>query len=404
MQAELELLGALAAKTLPTEGKIKAQDSKDLSYVAYVPQEPHSCLLFYHGGGANGQAGYLVMAEQLCSQFNIATFLFDIRGHGKSAGLRGDAPSPSQVWEDVSMAIDFIRSRFKELPLFLGGHSSGAGLVVNYAGYPKAKAVEAYVLVAPELGHRAPLTKRENRQAFAKVHLPTILSHYISLGYLFQHNTAVEFSYDKKAIAEHALVTQYTVNMCLSVTPTDPSKFFLTQNEPIYIFASEADHLLDPNGMRLYLASYIAQKPNIKLEILPKGGHLMILANVHEKIGVHLNKLLETKPMAVAYSVEEKNCTLLSPIAEKSQVTEQFCTAEAGLLPPDSFSETLSSDASLGGNASVGFTPAYSSMSTGTQIFVLRDSLQPISPNPAPEDLARQNKNRDQCSILCSIL
>ena len=77
------------------------------------------------------------MAEQLCQKYQIATYLFDIRGHGQSGGERGHTPYIHQVWDDISSAIIFLKQNYGDIPLYLGGHSSGAGLILNYAAWAK---------------------------------------------------------------------------------------------------------------------------------------------------------------------------------------------------------------------------------------------------------------------------
>jgi alpha-beta hydrolase superfamily lysophospholipase len=59
-------------------------------------------------------------------------FAFDLRGHGKSEGRRGDAPSYAVLLDDIDLLIQKSRSKFPDLPLFLYGHSMGGNLVLNY--------------------------------------------------------------------------------------------------------------------------------------------------------------------------------------------------------------------------------------------------------------------------------
>merc|ERR1739848_309117 len=98
-----------------------------------------TALLFYHGGGAHSGGGYQHLARGLANNFGMSVYLPDIRGHGASGGPRGDAPSKNQVWKDIDVALEFVSKReLQKFPgstrrLFLGGHSSGGGLVVNYA-------------------------------------------------------------------------------------------------------------------------------------------------------------------------------------------------------------------------------------------------------------------------------
>ncbi len=114
---------------------IKASDGADLAYYSYVPQYPTAVLIFYHGAGFYSNQLYQYFAKELADKHNIGCFLFDIRGHGNSQGDRGDAPSIKQVWDDITIAINFVSKQHSGIPLYLGGHSSGAGLVLNYSNY-----------------------------------------------------------------------------------------------------------------------------------------------------------------------------------------------------------------------------------------------------------------------------
>jgi len=58
---------------------------------------------------------------------------FDLRGHGRSEGARGDAPSYEALLDDVGMLLERASELFPGVPQFLYGHSLGGGLVLNYA-------------------------------------------------------------------------------------------------------------------------------------------------------------------------------------------------------------------------------------------------------------------------------
>jgi pimeloyl-ACP methyl ester carboxylesterase len=58
---------------------------------------PQCVLIFYHGGGAN-MVGYGGLAHTLRQTAPVAVLTPDIRGHGRSSGPRGFAPTPDLVW------------------------------------------------------------------------------------------------------------------------------------------------------------------------------------------------------------------------------------------------------------------------------------------------------------------
>lgn len=83
---------------------------------------------YAHIATALMQAGYALLAP-------------DLRGHGRSAGARGDAPSYAALIEDISLLLAQAASRFPAAPRFLYGHSMGGNLTLHYVlRYPDALA------------------------------------------------------------------------------------------------------------------------------------------------------------------------------------------------------------------------------------------------------------------------
>lgn len=100
---------------------------------------PQCVLIFYHGGGAN-MVGYGGLAHTLRQTAPVAVLTPDIRGHGRSSGPRGFAPTPDLVWSDIDAVIAWVVATFPRTPVFVGGHSSGGGLVINWAAHRVAPA------------------------------------------------------------------------------------------------------------------------------------------------------------------------------------------------------------------------------------------------------------------------
>lgn len=283
----------LDAKIKPTIGKIQAKDGTTLSYARYASKQPKGCLLFFHGGGAHGQAGYTLMAEQLSSYHNIATYLFDIRGHGCSGGPRGHASSTFLPWEDISCSIHFLRAQYESTPIYLGGHSSGAGLVLNYSAWKHRLSVDAYVMVAPELGFRFPAQHKtfsdtlmsRRTTPFTEVNVKAFIAN--SIFGTSGDSMAVKFNYSPKMIAE-GFLPGYTVNMSRAVTPDDPMEYLRSLHTPTCILLGEEDELIDPKKF-IALAEQI-DNPNLTIHQIPGGAHLSILKMVDNEIASFLSK------------------------------------------------------------------------------------------------------------------
>ena len=125
-------------------------------------------VVLIHGYGEHS-GRYIQVAERLTSAgFRVQTL--DLRGHGRSTGLRrGDIDDFDLVVDDVSAFVDRVRT---DLPLFVYGHSMGglvavrlaerssnrfAGLVIASAALVAAESIPAVLVkVANVLGKVAP--------------------------------------------------------------------------------------------------------------------------------------------------------------------------------------------------------------------------------------------------------
>jgi alpha-beta hydrolase superfamily lysophospholipase len=91
--------------------------------------------------------------EQFASAMNDSGFAvtgFDLRGHGKSGGLRGHIPSYDQLMDDCSLILSETMKHYQGKPVFLLGNSMGGNIVVNYALRRKPQ-ISGVIALAPQL-------------------------------------------------------------------------------------------------------------------------------------------------------------------------------------------------------------------------------------------------------------
>jgi acylglycerol lipase len=94
-------------------------------------QKPRGVVCLVHGLGEHcGRYGHLGTA---LTRAGYALSAYDLRGHGKSEGQRGHAPSWDALLDDIALSLDKARQRYPGTPQFLYGHSFGASLVLTYA-------------------------------------------------------------------------------------------------------------------------------------------------------------------------------------------------------------------------------------------------------------------------------
>lgn len=75
---------------------------------------------------------YRKMAE-LLNQSGYAVVLYDVRGHGKSQGKRGDIKSVFQFTSDLNELVVYTKKNNEHLPVYLLGHSMGGIITKVYA-------------------------------------------------------------------------------------------------------------------------------------------------------------------------------------------------------------------------------------------------------------------------------
>jgi alpha-beta hydrolase superfamily lysophospholipase len=118
-------------------------------------REPKAGIVLLHGL-ADHSGRYQEIALHL-TENEYAVDTFDLRGHGKSDGLRSYVGRFEEYLNDLDLFLDRVRARLPGLPLFLMGHSMGGVIVTFYALEQKPR-IRGVVLSAPavHLSNEAP--------------------------------------------------------------------------------------------------------------------------------------------------------------------------------------------------------------------------------------------------------
>jgi alpha-beta hydrolase superfamily lysophospholipase len=142
---------------LPAPTRVAARDGAFLAVRAY-PSAASVVVVAIHGSSGDGRY-YHPLARALSARGVATVYTVDLRGHGASDGRRGDVDYIGQLEDDVADVMTAVRRAHPRARLALLGHSAGGGLIVRGGGGGRMPAADAYVLLAPMLGHDAPTTK-----------------------------------------------------------------------------------------------------------------------------------------------------------------------------------------------------------------------------------------------------
>lgn len=155
-------------------GTWKSSDNIDFFVNGWQPEtKPKAVVGLIHGLGEHGGRYEHVAKALTDAAYVVASF--DMRGHGKSTGVRGHFPSLDAAMQDIQEFFVFLSQRYPYLPQFIYGHSLGGLLTLTYAlkNRPNFKGV-----IATSSGLRSPITEQKAKLLMVKVLgslLPTTL-------------------------------------------------------------------------------------------------------------------------------------------------------------------------------------------------------------------------------------
>ncbi len=153
------------------EGKAPGAQGIELSWRLWESPEPRSALLLVHGLGEHS-GRYHDFASSL-AQAGTSVFSFDLRGHGRSPGQRGDVDAFPRLLEDLlGMETEMARQLPGHLPRYLMGHSLGGLICIRRLQVFRGP-FEGAIISAPWMATALPTWLRRVGR-FLGVALPTV--------------------------------------------------------------------------------------------------------------------------------------------------------------------------------------------------------------------------------------
>jgi len=132
------------------------QDNIKIFALEWSPEKKAThCVTLIHGLGEH-IGRYQDFASYFNSKSAVVTAL-DLRGHGKTAGLRGHIPSWNAVLEDISTLVSRNAKQYPGIPQFIYGHSMGGTIALSYVLNKKPK-IEGIITSAPMISTYEPVS------------------------------------------------------------------------------------------------------------------------------------------------------------------------------------------------------------------------------------------------------
>ncbi len=284
-EASLDFTSAMTADyaDLPEPTPFHARDGARLAYRLYGdPQGADRILILLHGSGWHGMQ-FHAMARALTAREGILAVVPDLRGHGPAPERRGDVDHLGQLEEDVADLIGRMRAVAPGASILLGGHSSGGGLAVRFAGGAYGGEADGFLLLAPFLKHDAP-TARPNSGGWARPATRRIIGltmlNRIGISAL-DGLEVISFAFPR-SVLEGPLgptaTTRYTHRLNASFAPRADYESDLAAigGRPLLLIAGAADEAFHAER---YEAVIAAQTPSGAYHTPPEATHLGILTD-----------------------------------------------------------------------------------------------------------------------------
>lgn len=147
------------------EAKLNSKDGIEFFVRGWEPDSnPKALVALVHGLGEH--TGRYEHVAKAFTDAGYAMVGFDLRGHGKSTGIRGHFPSLDAVMQDIRNFFVFLTQRYPQIPQFLYGHSLGGLLVLTYT---LKHGAGLKGVIATSSGLRSPLMEQKLKLLIVRV-------------------------------------------------------------------------------------------------------------------------------------------------------------------------------------------------------------------------------------------
>ena len=263
---------------MPALQNYTARDGTSLDY-RYYPSDSDKVLILLHGSGWHSQQ-FFPLAQYISEQGLAQVVTPDLRGHGVKPQRRGDIDYIGQFEDDLADLIAQLKQDMQVGRVIMGGHSSGGGLALRFAGGEHGHLADSYMLLAPFIYYNAPTT-RPNAGGWAKPYTGRIigLSMLNNIGiYGLNHLTTIEFNMPPE-VRNGTETLAYSYRLNTSFAPRDYAKDLSALTQPLLLLAGSKDETMFADKYQALITKHAVNSQRAEVKVLPGLSHMGIVVN-----------------------------------------------------------------------------------------------------------------------------
>lgn len=276
-----------------------ARDGEQLAYRFY-DSSANQILIFVHGSSYHGRS-YHELAASVSSSGAAKVVLPNLRGHFQSGRRRGDVEYVGQLEDDIADLIGALRGQNLHGPIILGGHSSGGGFAIRFAGGCHSPLVSQFLLLSPVIPTSSTL-RGGTSGGWAQLHMRRLIGLLIlnALG-IRGFNALPVIEFNKPARFWDGTETlSYSYRLNASYHPRNRYRLDMQKLAGrTAILIGERDEAIDAQGLRTLINR---ESGAIQYDILADTNHFGIFtsASAHTMIAEWLTQQAEMPTMHTA--------------------------------------------------------------------------------------------------------
>jgi non-heme chloroperoxidase len=261
---------------LPSLRRYRARDGEELAYRIY-DSTADRILIFIHGSSYHG-AGYHALASAISQSGAAKVVLPNLRGHFQSGRRRGDVEYLGQLEDDLVDLVGFLRGERLDGPITLGGHSSGGGLAIRFAGGSHRDVVSSFLLMSPIIP-RSPSVRSGTAGGWASLHWRRLYG-LLALNAIGIHGfnglPIVEFNKPAK-YWDGTETLSYSYRLNISYHPRyNYQNDIGALGDTTFVLVGADDQAIDPEALRTMFAQ---DAPRAQVAVLPGINHFGIFTD-----------------------------------------------------------------------------------------------------------------------------